>query len=152
DAPVVLGGRGSLLCAGIGAPLRAGDRIGAAAAPELATRVEPQPNGDRIRVIPGPDIDAFAPGAIDRLIAAPYRISSASDRVGTRLIGAALIPIHTVAPRPMVLGAIEVPPDGQPIVLGPEHPTTGGYPILAVIAHADLGLLFAVRIGGAVQL
>ena len=51
----------------------------------------------------------------------------------------------------MVQGALEVPRDGQPIVLGPEHPTTGGYPIVAVIAIADLGRFHAIRLGGSVQ-
>jgi allophanate hydrolase subunit 2 len=51
----------------------------------------------------------------------------------------------------MVLGAIEVPRDGKPIVLGPEHPTTGGYPVIAVVARADLGRLFSIRLGGTVR-
>jgi allophanate hydrolase subunit 2 len=44
-----------------------------------------------------------------------------------------------------------VPRDGQPIVLGPDHPTTGGYPVIAVVAHADLGRFHAIRLGGTVQ-
>ena len=51
----------------------------------------------------------------------------------------------------MVQGALEVPRDGQPIVLGPEHPTTGGYPIIAVIASAELGRFHAIRLGGSVR-
>jgi allophanate hydrolase subunit 2 len=51
----------------------------------------------------------------------------------------------------MVIGAIEVPRDGKPIALGPEHPTTGGYPIVAVVARADLGRLFSIRPGGSVR-
>ena len=51
----------------------------------------------------------------------------------------------------MVRGALEVPRDGAPIVLGPEHPTTGGYPILAVIAHVDLDHFFSVRLGDEVR-
>jgi allophanate hydrolase subunit 2 len=51
----------------------------------------------------------------------------------------------------MVLGAIEVPRDGKPIVLGPEHPTTGGYPIVAVVARDDLAALFSIRLGGRVR-
>jgi allophanate hydrolase subunit 2 len=53
--------------------------------------------------------------------------------------------------RPMVRGAIEVPADGAPIVLGPEHPTTGGYPILGVVTSEDLGRLFSIRLGGIVR-
>ena len=51
----------------------------------------------------------------------------------------------------MVRGAIEVARDGAPIVLGPDHPTTGGYPIVAVIAHTDLGAFFAIRLTGTVR-
>jgi allophanate hydrolase subunit 2 len=51
----------------------------------------------------------------------------------------------------MVRGAIEVPRDGQPIVLGPEHPTTGGYPVIAVITSTDLDRFFALPLGRPVQ-
>jgi allophanate hydrolase subunit 2 len=51
----------------------------------------------------------------------------------------------------MVRGAIEVPRDGQPIVLGPEHPTTGGYPVIGVIASEDLGRFFATGVGRQVR-
>jgi allophanate hydrolase subunit 2 len=104
-----------------------------------------------IRVVAGPDRHAFAPDALAALVSAPYRISPTSDRVGTRLVGPDLP--RTAAPertRPMVCGALEIPRDGQPIVLGPEHPTTGGYPILAVIVDDDLDRFFAIRIGGEV--
>jgi len=153
-APRVLGGRGTLLCAGLGAPLRAGDRITAASEPRVLGREPaPFPEADRIRVIAGPDLDAFEPGALEVLASAPYRVLAASDRVGTRLQGPRLPRVtgYRERSRPMVLGAIEVPGDGAPIVLGPEHPTTGGYPILAVIAHGDLGRFFAIRVGGTVR-
>ncbi|HMG52684.1 MAG TPA: hypothetical protein VK601_04375, partial [Kofleriaceae bacterium] len=99
-----------------------------------------------------PDPASFAPGALDVLLASEYRVLPTSNRVGTRLDGPALP--RSDAPevtRPMVLGAIEVPRDGKPIVLGPEHPTTGGYPIIAVVARADLGRLFSIRLGGTVR-
>lgn len=154
DTPVVLGSRSTQLSAGIGALLRAGDR--------LATSVERIAAGPRasdafddtspIRVVPGPDLDAFAPGALDALCDAAYRISPQSDRVGTRLEGPSLPRIDTPdRSSPMVRGALEVPRDGLPIVLGPEHPTTGGYPLIAVIASADLDRFHAVRLGGTVR-
>ncbi len=148
----VLDGRGTLLCAGLGAPLRTGDALACAIAPERAVPTVFAP-AEVIRIVPGPDLDAFAPDALAALTAAPYRILPTSDRVGTRLAGAALPRLagYHERSRPMVRGAIEVPRDGQPIVLGPEHPTTGGYPILAVIAHADLGRFHAIRLGGAVR-
>ncbi|HEX4420850.1 MAG TPA: biotin-dependent carboxyltransferase family protein [Kofleriaceae bacterium] len=165
-APLVLGGRGALLSAGLGGLIRAGQVLASARLAQVAPpRGVPGPplpatmttataaaDDAPIRVIAGPDPAAFAPGALDLLRASTYRILPTSDRVGTRLDGPALP--RSEAPevsRPMVLGAIEVPRDGQPIVLGPEHPTTGGYPIIAVVASADLGRLFSIRPGGAVR-
>lgn len=154
-APLVLGGRSTQLSAGIGAPIRTGSTIELASEPETTETLEPFDDTSPIHVLPGPDRDAFEPDAFDRLVATPYRISPRSDRVGTRLEGPpiASLPDRAVrGSRPMVRGAIEVPADGLPIILGPEHPTTGGYPILAVIAHADLGRCFAIRIGGMLRL
>jgi len=152
-APLVLGGRGALLCAGLGGLVRAGQRFTLAelpAAPPSPSIAAPEDGP--IRLVAGPDSTAFAPTALDRLLGSPYRILPSSDRVGTRLDGPPLE--RSAAPevsRPMVLGAIEVPRDGLPIVLGPEHPTTGGYPIIAVVAHTDLGRLFSIRLGGTVR-
>lgn len=152
-APLVLGGRGTLLCAKLGAPLRTGDSLAIADEPESTSAVEPFGDADTIRVLPGPDLEAFAPTALAAVQEAAYRIDPTSDRVGTRLAGPALVRSATYRERsaPMVIGAIEVPSDGQPIVLGPEHPTTGGYPVLGVIASADLGRFFAIRLGGSVR-
>jgi allophanate hydrolase subunit 2 len=105
-----------------------------------------------IAVIAGPDFDAFAASALTILASTGYTVLAASNRVGTRLDGPALP--RTDRPdvtRPMVRGAIEVPRDGQPIVLGPEHPTTGGYPLIGVIAYEDLGPFFAIPHGGRVR-
>jgi allophanate hydrolase subunit 2 len=152
-APLVLDGRGTLLAAHLGRALRAGDRVELAGLPEVVSRPPPPLARGPIRVVPGPDREAFAPDALDVLCAESYAIAPASDRVGTRLTGAAIRrqSIYRERSRPMVRGAIEVPGDGAPIVLGPDHPTTGGYPVLAVIAERDLGSLFAIRIGGMVR-
>jgi len=153
EAPVVLGGRGTLLCAKLGAPLRAGDQLAVADEPETPGSIEPFRGDGTIHVIAGPDLDAFASDALATLEQTAYRIEPTSDRVGTRLAGPALPRSAAYRERsaPMVIGAIEVPRDGQPIILGPEHPTTGGYPVLGVIASADLGRFFAIRIGGSVR-
>ena len=159
DAPVILGGRGAQLSAGLGSLVRAGDRIDVGATPrarhgDTGARAADAAffEGDRIRILPGPDVAAFTEGALDVLCGAPFEISATSDRVGTRLAGPT-IPRRAEwveRSRPMVRGAIEVPRDGQPIVLGPEHPTTGGYPVIAVVAQSDLGRLFARRPGASV--
>jgi allophanate hydrolase subunit 2 len=142
DAPVVLGGRGALLAAGIGRPLRAGDVLPdrpLGAATELAP-------GGAIRVVAGPDLDRVDG---DAFFDAEYRITPVGDRAGFRLDGPAIPVATALGPSaPMVRGAIQVPPSGQPIVLGPDHPTTGGYPVVAVIVQADFGR-FAVRPPGA---
>jgi allophanate hydrolase subunit 2 len=152
-APLVLGSASVHLAAGLGAPVAVDDVIRAADAPGSARYAIPREgmNSAPIRVVAGPDARAFAPDALAALISAPYRISPTSDRVGTRLSGPE-VP-RSAAPdrtRPMVRGALEVPRDGQPIVLGPEHPTTGGYPIVAVIVDADLDRFFSIRLGGRV--
>jgi 5-oxoprolinase (ATP-hydrolysing) subunit C len=153
-APRILDGRGALLCAGLGAPLRAGDALAVGDAGSVPPRaLASYPFGDDVLVLPGPDLDAFSPDALETFVAGRYRILPSSDRVGTRLAGAA-VPRradYREQSRPMVQGAIEVPRDGQPIVLGPEHPTTGGYPILAVIASSALDGFHAIRLGGTVR-
>lgn len=52
---------------------------------------------------------------------------------------------------PLIPGAIEVPPNGEPIVLGPEHPSTGGYPVIAVVRPGDLASLLARPLGSTVR-
>ena len=150
-APEVCGGRGTQLSAGIGAPLRAGDRLriesarGSVPASPVPFVVDDAP----IHVIPGPD---SLPGALAALLAGDFQISPISDRVGTRLDGPSLpAPAGHGSSRPMTRGAIELPPDGHPIVLGPEHPVTGGYPVIAVVATVDQGRLFARPIRARVQ-
>lgn len=108
---------------------------------------------DSVRVVPGPDLAAFEDDALTILTSAAYRILPASNRVGTRLAGPVLPrrADYRERSRPMVIGALEVPRDGQPIVLGPEHPTTGGYPLIAVVVTADVGRFHSIRLGGSVR-
>src|SRR5262249_55099441 len=149
-APRILDGHGTLLAAKLGAPLKNGELLQAAAAPLRERPALAFSPTQVIRVVPGPDLDAFGPSVLEALVAEPYRILPTSDRVGTRLAGTALprLASYRELSRPMVQGALEVPRDGQPIVLGPEHPTTGGYPVVAVIASTDLGRFHAIRLGG----
>jgi biotin-dependent carboxylase-like uncharacterized protein len=159
DVPSVLGGRGTLLVAGIGGfqgrPLQRGDVIDVGRnevrAPELK-HVYLSPHA-AVRVIGGPDLDCFADGAYTTLVNNPWKVLPTSDRIGFRLEGPTLAvrPPPDAPSTPMVQGAIQVPPSGQPIVLGPDHPTSGGYPVLAVVVRADLGRLFARRAGISVR-
>lgn len=160
DVPVRLGGRGTLLTAALGGldgrALRRGDRLVAldpsrVCAPHHdVASFDPR---DAIRVVPGPDLARFAAHALEHFAQATYTLSAASDRVGTRLEGAPVprLDADDGGSRPMVRGAIEVPSGGAPIVLGPDHPTTGGYPVLAVVIRADQGAFGARRPGDAVR-
>lgn len=102
----------------------------------------PPPIDAPIRILAGPDRAAFAPDALEQLCAGDYAVVT-PERTGARLRGARIPRTDARdVTRPMVRGAIEVPPDGAPIVLGPDHPTTGGYPILGVVVEADLERVF----------
>ena len=149
--PVVLGGRGSLLAAGIGSPLSRGDRLLVGDEPLAPERrpLAPPDLARPVRVIAGPEL----PEALPALLAGRFRVALASDRTGMRLDGAAL-PVRVGdggLSMPMVRGAIELPADGRPIVLGPDHPTTGGYPVVAVVIRADWGVIGGRRPGQEVR-
>lgn len=82
-----------------------------------------------------------------------FRVAASSDRTGLRLGGPA-VPVARRGELPsegMVPGAVQIPPDGQPIVLLRNHPTTGGYPVAAVVAESDLDRLAQARPGTAVR-
>ena len=92
-----------------------------------------------IGVWPGPRLEWFAPEALERLLGTGYTVSTTS-RVGTRLQGAPLERARggELPSEGMVEGAVQVPPDGQPIVMLADHPTTGGYPVIAVVDPDDV--------------
>ncbi|WP_370068325.1 5-oxoprolinase/urea amidolyase family protein [Streptacidiphilus sp. MAP5-3] len=99
-----------------------------------------------LRLSPGPRRDWFDADALRVLAAARYRVSPQSNRVGLRLTdGPALVRRHApgqglseLPSEGMVLGAVQVPPDGMPVVFLADHPTTGGYPVIGVVPEADL--------------
>jgi allophanate hydrolase subunit 2 len=148
SVPVVLGGRGALP----GGRVHKGDRIDPAGEPPVRFARPPVLSRGFVRVIPGPDLDAFAPDALATLCAAPYKMTN-PHRSGASLVGALITRVEGLRERsrPMVRGAIEIPGAGFPIVLGPDHPTTGGYPVLAVVASEDLDRVFAAEAGDPLQ-
>lgn len=93
-----------------------------------------------LRLTRGPQADFFSPAAFDILTSAPYLVTAASNRVGLRLKGEALMRAHheEMLTEGLTSGALQVPSDGQPIILFVEHPTTGGYPKIAHVISADL--------------
>jgi biotin-dependent carboxylase-like uncharacterized protein len=158
DVPYVLGGRGTLLVAGFGGhegrPLRKGDALAAGRAVEVVEPVPDPPDPDAaIRLEPGPDPERFGPFALEALLTSTFEVSARSDRVGLRLHGCALARADGDADvsGPMVRGAIQVPASGEPIVLGPDHPTTGGYPVVATVVARDVGDLMARPVGAPVR-
>ncbi|MDX2595720.1 biotin-dependent carboxyltransferase family protein [Streptomyces sp. WI03-4A] len=142
----VLGSRATDLLSGLGpAPLADGTvlPLGAPAGPPARVDGVPRPRPPAelvLRVIPGPRADWFTAGALRDLATRAYRVSSASNRIGLRTEGPALERARTgeLPSEGMVLGAVQVPPDGRPVVFLADHPTTGGYPVIAVVRAADL--------------
>jgi allophanate hydrolase subunit 2 len=94
---------------------------------------------DPIRVHPGPQRERFVPDGLETFLASAWRVSASSDRRGIRLEGPAIENAESpeIPPEGTVLGAIQVPGDGQPIILGPDRPVTGGYAKIATVLEAD---------------
>ncbi|MFZ4719984.1 MAG: biotin-dependent carboxyltransferase family protein [Ilumatobacteraceae bacterium] len=125
--------------------VRVGDDPGASAATQAAPRT---PRAAEVAVWPGPRLDWFGADAWDRLIGAAFTVTSTS-RVGTRLAGSPLsrVRIEELPSEGMVEGAVQVPPDGDPIVMLADHPTTGGYPVVAVVDPGDVGVVAQAAVG-----
>ena len=167
--PPVLNSRSTHLPSAMGGfegrPLRPGDRLplgkrGRESFPDvLSARKRPQsgmfstakmtpvpfslPDGHAtVRILPGPQLDRFAPEGLDVLQSAPFVVDAASNRMGYRLRGPVLRHagdgemLSDVA----MLGALQVPASGQPILLMADRQTTGGYPSIATVISADIGL------------
>jgi antagonist of KipI len=137
-----------------GRALRKGDRVELGAANSLFRKIAVSPKALEslqphrvIRVTDGPQSDWFAESSWKTLCGNAFRISEQSNRMGIRLEGP---PIPLDASREMLsegvsLGAIQVPPSGQPIILFVEQQTTGGYPKVANVISADLHSLGQLR-------
>lgn len=151
----VMGSRSFDIMSGIGPkPLRAGDRLPIGPRSPSFPEVEQAPVATisddvvELKVVPGPRDDWFTDP--DALIHGNWIVSDRSDRVGTRLIGKPLElrdPARQLPSEGVVRGAIQVPPGGQPVILGPDHPVTGGYPVIGVITDHDVDLAAQVRPG-----
>jgi 5-oxoprolinase (ATP-hydrolysing) subunit C len=103
-----------------------------------------------IRVILGPQDDHFTDAALEAFLSRPYTVSRDMDRMGMRLEGPALTHSELgadIVSDGVVPGAIQVPANGQPIVLLADCQTTGGYPKIATVIRADLLRLAHARPG-----
>jgi biotin-dependent carboxylase-like uncharacterized protein len=158
----VLGSRSTDTLSGLGPPpLRAGYVLPVGGQPALPLEPPaPVSTSDRsdagevmLRIRLGPRYDWFGVPAREALVSQAYTLSVKSNRVGARLTGAPLGRSVTgeLPSEGIVLGAVQVPADGQPLIFLADHPTTGGYPIIAVVERADLPLLAQARPGTAVR-
>ncbi len=156
--PQVMGSASTYLPAGFGGhegrALRAGDRlrcgdsnIAQPRALSEACRLLAHELFSRriIRAVGGAQADAFAD--VGAIWSSAFTVANRSDRMGLRLEGTAIPPPFggRMTSEGMMCGAVEVPADGQPIVLLSDHPTTGGYPVIAAVASVDLPVLGQLR-------
>ena len=118
---------------------------------DVAPRAEPVTRD--ILVHRGPRADWFVAGSLDELCTNEWTVTSDVSRVGLRLDGPPLRRRldHELPSEGVLLGAIQVPPDGRPVVMLNDHPTTGGYPVLAVVAPATLPVIVQSRPGTRVR-
>ncbi len=167
DVPVVLGSRSTCLAAGFGGfrgrALAAGDRlrVGSPAAPpgDLCGRGVPVEWRSRdtspvaIRVVPGPQDDAFTAEGRRTFLESTYRVTPHADRMGSRLDGPLIAHRASadIISDWVPLGGVQVPGDGKPIILLADRQTTGGYPKIATVIGPDVPLVAQRRPGDLLQ-
>ncbi|MFK4728716.1 biotin-dependent carboxyltransferase family protein [Agromyces mediolanus] len=159
--PEVLGSRSRDTLAGLGpAPVLAGDVLPVGAEPQAPVALldreaafAPADGPVVLELLPGPRSDWFTDAARTLLFDAEWRASAAADRVGTRLDGPALERLvgGELASEGTVPGSIQVSTSGQPTILGPDRPVTGGYPVVAIVAPASLDAVAQLRPGQPVR-
>lgn len=153
----VLGSASAYPRGGIGSVLRAGDRLAAVGGSASARRGEAWAQWTErrdydepplLKVWTGPQRDWFGEAETRCFFDAEWTVSSRSDRVGYRLEGARLNPPRgEMRSEPLVVGSVQVPPDGQPIVTMRDGPTVGGYPKIGIVDPESLSWLAQCRPG-----
>lgn len=146
--PEALGSRSTDTMSGLGPePLKAGTVLPVGAPkpgsvvghPEISPH--PDPDGATVlRVVPGPRQDWFDAQTRQNFLSRDWTVTPQSNRIGLRLSGDPLTRSRDgeLASEGTVRGAVQVPPEGQPVLFLSDHPVTGGYPVIAVVVHADL--------------
>ena len=128
----------------VGRALAVGDgTLGPLGATDVAAPSSPAQDFLVLRAILGPRHGWFTPAAIQTLAASTWTVTSDSDRVGIRLTGPALQRARTdeLPSEGVVRGGIQIPASGQPLIFFADHPTTGGYPVIAVVLDEDTDAL-----------
>jgi biotin-dependent carboxylase-like uncharacterized protein len=159
DVPPVFGSRSTDVLSGLGPePLRRGDTLPVGRPQTPVPWISEAPAGSFpatiwLKVFPGPRVDWFLDGTFASLRTTTYRVSEHSNRVAVRLQGSGLrrCDHSELLSEGLLTGAVEVPPDGQPLIFLADHPTTGGYPAVAVVDPADLPQLAQARPGAVVR-
>lgn len=157
DIPPVLGSRSTYARAGFGLPLQPGMVLPVGETtlygPERAVSPAPIFETGPIRVIAGPQLDMFTDAAWETFLSSEFTVTQEADRMGLRLSGPKLdhvagadIVSDAVAP-----GTIQVPGNGQPIVLLADGQTAGGYAKIATVITADLPRLGRLMPGDTVR-
>ncbi len=156
DVEPVLGSRSTDTLAWVGPSrveggtwLPVGEPAGSPRPADVPAAVRPGP----LRLHAGPRADWLEADALDVLCGSGYSVAADSDRVGLRLDGPALRRTRggELPSEGLVLGAVQVPPDGRPVVFLADHPTTGGYPVVAVVETDDLARCAQLRPGDPVS-
>jgi biotin-dependent carboxylase-like uncharacterized protein len=159
EVPKVLGSRSTDTLSGMGpAPLTkgqelpVGEPVGDPHGVDVSV-VRPPARPVLLRLRPGPREDWFTDAALETLTRSTYAVSSDSNRVGVRLHGPRLDRRRTeeLPSEGLVLGAIQVPASGEPLVFLNDHPTTGGYPVIGVVTPDDLPACAQLRPGDEVR-
>jgi biotin-dependent carboxylase-like uncharacterized protein len=156
DVHEVLGSCSTDTLSGLGPPpLAAGDVLTIGAEPESPLAVDQAPGSrvrERARISPGPRLDWFDAGSFERFVAGRWTVTD-SSRVGVRLSGVrfARRVARDLPSEGLVRGAIQVPPDSDPVMLLADHPTTGGYPVIAVVDPEDVAAVAQIPPGGSVR-
>ncbi len=158
--PEVLGSRSTYTTGGLGGhhgralrrddavPLGDGVRPPVAVPPELQGWLRAQVDRSTIRIVSSLSADQFPSASAAQFTSGPFRVLEQSSRIGVRLTGPAVALPEAGASldsEPTVTGGIQIAGDGQPIILGCDRPTTGGYPMFACVIEADLGAVAALR-------
>jgi biotin-dependent carboxylase-like uncharacterized protein len=148
----VLGSTSTDALSGLGpAPLAAGTRLDLGWAPQTPAPLDAAPPpfvSGALSVIPGPRDDHLTGDGWATLLGSAWAVRADSDRVGVRLEGPRLeVTPDPIDPEGLVTGAVQVPPSGQPVVFLPDHPVTGGYPVVGVLTAASVAALAQARPG-----
>jgi biotin-dependent carboxylase-like uncharacterized protein len=142
----VLGSRSTDVLSQIGPPVLAvGQQLPIGPPPQRWPLVDhapihPLPHQPVLHLLPGPRRDWFRDEALDAMCAAPYTVDPNSNRIALRLRGNTVrrAVSDEVPPEGLIPGAIQIPPDGQPVLFLADHPVTGGYPVIGVVHRADV--------------